>query len=133
MRQSWDHGGMIVTLQTARLQTLAQVRAFVEGSADISFTLNDRNAAHQWMAETLRRFHYARCSRADKGVLRRYLAKVTGLSRAQLTRAITQFCRGGVIEDRCKAPAKPFARRYTAEDIRLLAGHGGDRCPQVEL
>ncbi len=33
---------MIVTLQTAGLQTLAQVRAFVEGNAPVSFTLTER-------------------------------------------------------------------------------------------
>lgn len=112
---------MIVTLQTSGLQTLAQVRAFVEGNAPVSFTLTDRSAAHQWMMGTLTRFHYQHCTRADKGLLRRYLAKVTGLSRAQVTRAITQFCGGGVIEDRRRAPGKPFARRYTTEDIRMLA------------
>jgi transposase InsO family protein len=73
------------------------------------------------MTQTLKRFRYPHCTRADKGLLRRYLAKVTGLSRAQVTRAITQFCQEGIIEDRRRAPAKPFARRYTAEDIRLLA------------
>ncbi|QJD28946.1 DDE-type integrase/transposase/recombinase [Methylococcus geothermalis] len=112
---------MIVTLQTAGLQTLAQVRAFVEGNEPVSFTLTDRTAAHLWMTDTLKRFRYMHCTRTDKGLLRRYLAKVTGLSRAQLTRAITQFCRAGVIEDRRRAPAKPLARRYTAEDVRLLA------------
>jgi transposase InsO family protein len=112
---------MIVTLQTAGLQTLVQVRAFVEGNEPVSFTLTDRAAAHLWMVQTLKRFRYAYCSRVDKGLLRRYLAKVTGLSRAQVTRAIAQFARTGIIEDRRKAPAKPFARRYTAEDIRLLA------------
>lgn len=112
---------MIVTLQTAGLQTLAQVRAFVEGNEPVSFALTDRIAAHLWMTETLRRFRYKHCARADKGLLRRYLTKVTGLSRAQVTRSITQFGRTGVIEDRRKAPAKPFARRYTVEDIRRLA------------
>jgi Integrase core domain len=112
---------MIVTLQTAGLQTLAQVHGFVEGNQPVSFTLTDRPSAYTWMAETLKRFHYARCARADKGLLRRYLAKVTGFSRAQVTRAIAQFGRHGLIEDRRKAPVKPFARRYTAADIRLLA------------
>ena len=112
---------MIVTLQTAGLQTLAQVRAFVEGNQPVSFTLTDRTASHLWMTETLKRFRYAHGSRADKGLLRRYLAKVTGLSRAQLTRAISQFLKGSVIEDRRKAPVKPFATRYTSADIRLLA------------
>lgn len=46
---------------------------------------------------------------------------MTGLSRAQVTRAITQFATSGRIEDRRRAPAVPFARRYTTEDIRLLA------------
>jgi hypothetical protein len=40
---------MIVTLQTAGLQTLAQVRAFVEGNEPVSFTLTDRTAARLWM------------------------------------------------------------------------------------
>jgi transposase InsO family protein/DNA-binding MarR family transcriptional regulator len=112
---------MIVTMQTAGLHTLAQVRAFVEGNEPIAFTLTDRGAAHQWMAETLKRFRYVHGLRADKGLLRRYLAKVTGLSRAQVTRAITQLCKHGFIEDRRKAPTKPFATRYTPADIRLLA------------
>lgn len=112
---------MIVTLQTAGLQTLAQVRAFVEGNAPVAFTLADRTAAHAWMTQTLQQFRYGHCSRPDKGLLRRYLAKVTGLSRAQLTRAIAQFRRDGAIEDRRQGPAKPFQPRYTAQDIRLLA------------
>ena len=112
---------MIVTIHTAGLQTLAQVRAFVDGNTPIAFTLTDRTAARQWMTHTLRRFHYPQLSRSDKGVLRRFLAKVTGLSRAQVTRGITQFCvEGGINDRRHEGPAKPSARCYTAADIRLL-------------
>jgi len=112
---------MIVTMHTQGLQTLAQVRAFVEGNAPISFTLTDRTAAYAWMADTLRRFAYTRGSKADKGQLRRYLAKVTGRSRAQVSRAIRQYVAEGGIEDRRKGPAKPFTPRYTPADIYLLA------------
>jgi transposase InsO family protein len=115
---------MIVTLHTQGLQTLAQVRAFVSGNEPISFTLEDRHAAYGWITDTLRQFGYARCKRVDKGVLRRYLLKVTGLSRAQVARCIAQFTDGGAIRDRRRAPAVPFVRRYTAEDIRLLAQMG---------
>ena len=59
--------------------------------------------------------------RADKGLLRRYLLKVSGLSRAQAARCITQFTDGGGIKDRRRPPAVPFVRHYTVEDIRLLA------------
>ena len=101
---------------------MAQVRAFVSGVDPISFTLTDRHAAYEWMADTLRQFGYARCKRSEKGILRRYLHKVTGFSRAQVARCIKQFTAdGGRIKDRRHAPAVPFVRRYTVEDIRLLA------------
>ena len=113
---------MIVTLHTQGLQTLAQVFAFVSGNEPISFTLTDRHATYGWMSDTLRQFGYVRCRRADKGVLRRYLLKVSGFSRAQVARCITQFTTGGGhIKDRRRAPAIPFVRRYTVDDIRLLA------------
>ena len=81
----------------------------------------DRRAAYGWIADTLRQFSYTSCKRSDKGVLRQYLHKVTGLSRAQVARCITQFTDGRVIRDRRRAPAVPFVQRYTTEDIRLLA------------
>ncbi len=112
---------MIVTLHTQRLKTLAQVQAFVSSSEALSFTLTDRIAAYGWMTDTLKQFHYGHCTRADKGVLRQYLGKVTGFSRAQVARCIRQFADGGTIRDRRHAPAVPFARRYLPEDIRLLA------------
>ena len=112
---------MIVTLHTQGIQTLAQVQTFVSGSEPLSFTLTDRRTAYSWIADTLKQFSYTSCKRPDKGVLRQYLHKVTGLSRAQEARCITQFTDGGVIRDRRRAPAVPFVQRYTTEDIRLLA------------
>src|SRR5699024_5696109 len=46
---------------------------------------------------------------------------VTSRSRAQITRQIRQFRDTGDVRDRRDAPAKPFARRYTAADERALA------------
>ncbi len=79
------------------------------------------------LAERLRAAHagefdYGTLGRADKGLAKRFLAKATGLSRAQLTRLIRQRAGTGRIEDRRGgAPAKPFARRYAAVDAVLLA------------
>lgn len=112
---------MIVTLHTQKVKTLAQVQAFVSSNEAISFTLTDRITAYGWMTDTLKQFHYGRCTRADKGVLRQYLGKVTGFSRAQVARCIKQFTDDGTINDRRRAPAAPFARHYLPEDISLLA------------
>lgn len=108
-------------LKTQGLQTLDQVRAFVEGARPLGFQAPARDAAYKWIADELRRFRYHRLRKADKGLVRRYLETVTGLSRAQMTRLVGQFRDTGRIRDRRGRPAKPFARRYTSADIRLLA------------
>ncbi len=66
-------------------------------------------------------FRYGLPGKADKGVLRRFLVKVSGVSRAQPTRLIAQHRSTGRIDDRRGPPRRPFSRRYTAQDIRLLA------------
>ena len=73
---------MIVTLQTEGLQTVEHIRAFLQGSQPLGFEVCSREAANDLIAQTLRRFGYARLGKADKGMLRRYLCKVTGRSRA---------------------------------------------------
>ena len=113
---------MIVTLQTERVRTLEQVRAFVEGSEAVDFAGADRESVYEFVRRALVRLGYERLGKSDKGLVRRYLAKVTGLSRAQLTRLIGQHRETGRIEDRRGgAPACPFERRYTRADIRQLA------------
>lgn len=112
---------MIVNLTTQGLQTLDQIRDFIDHSAPLGFEPPDRSAVYEWLAQELRRFGYARLGKADKGLLKRYLARVTGLSRAQITRLIAQFVNAGRITDRRGAPAQPFPRRYTDADVRALA------------
>jgi len=112
---------MIVMLKTQGLQTLDHVRAFVAGAQPIGFQASARDAAYAWIAGELCRFRYHGLRKTDKGLVRRYLQTVTGLSKAQMTRLIQQFRTTGRIRDRRGPPAKPFVRRYTPADIRLLA------------
>ena len=113
---------MIVTLQTERIGTLEEVRAFVEGSERVDIKLADRASAYDFIRRTLVRFGYHAEGKAAKGLLRAYLGKATGLSRAQLSRLIRQHREAGEVRDRRGGPpAKPFRRKYTAADIRLLA------------
>ncbi len=110
-----------MTLKTQQLRTLAEVRAFLDGSQLVSFEIPTREAAYDFVTRQLRHFGYAKLGRADKGVLRRYLIKITGLSRAQITRLMAQHRVSRRIRDRRGTPPKPFTRRYTREDVLLLA------------
>ena len=112
---------MIVTLKTQGLQSMEQIRAFLEGTQPLDFDVPGREALYDWIASELRRLGYLRLGKADKGLVRRYLEKVSGLSRAQMTRLIRQFRDTRSIRDRRGRPARPFPRRYSDADIRLLA------------
>jgi hypothetical protein len=112
---------MIVTLKTQGLQTLEQIRAFVEGTEGVEFKVKGRQEAYDLITETLRRFRYGQRNKAERGLLKSYLGKVTGFSRAQMTRLVTQFQATRQLQDRRGPPAQPLARIYTAEDVRLLA------------
>src|ERR1039457_4198649 len=61
-----------------------------------------------------------RLSRGQRGVVRRFLTKVSGLSRAQITRLIAAWMRTRQV--RRRPPQRPnFPRRYSSADVVLLA------------
>jgi hypothetical protein len=63
---------MIVKLHTQRLQTLAEVRAFLEGSTPLDFDVPARQDAYRWIESSLRQLRYRRLGRADKGLVKAY-------------------------------------------------------------
>ena len=113
---------MILSLDVERLRTPEQVRAFLDGSEPVDFNPVSREESYAFVSRTLTRFDYTRLGKPDRGLVKGLLGKATGLSRAQVTRLVGQFARTGQVVDRRRgAPPRPFERRYTAADIRLLA------------
>ena len=112
----------MVTLQTRPLRRIGLVRAFVEGKGSVDHKHRDLEGAYAFVMEQLRRLGYKGLGKRDKGTVRRFLAKTTGLSEAQVDRRIRQWRETGRIEDRRGGGrGRPFERRYTAADIRVLA------------
>lgn len=104
--------------------SLEQIRAFVEGSGEIRFKGKDRKEVYGWMTRVLRQHGYARQGREVKGLLRRYLRRMTGLSRAQVTRLVTQFVKDGEVKGVVYRRHR-FASRFGRKDIELLAAVDG--------
>lgn len=106
---------------TTRIGTMDQVRAFLEGTEEVDFDIPSRAERQRWIVQSLGQFCYERLGRKERGLVLRYLCRITGYSRQQMTRLVGQWRRTGKVEDRRRAPAKPFATRYTAADAALLA------------
>src|ERR1700753_2034466 len=99
--------------------SLEQIRAFLAGSGKVRFAGQGREEVYGWVEKTLVRFEYANLNKPGKGLVRRYLARMTGLSRAQVTRLIGLQRRTGRVKAGVYARTK-FATRYTAVDVDLL-------------
>ena len=107
-------------MNVKHLQTLQQIIDFLHGSAALEPFPATKAERYQWIEQTLRHFRYASRPKVEKGLLIAYLCRISGYSRQQITRLIRRFLDHGKL--RWKVfPAKGFASRYTAEDIRLLA------------
>src|SRR5680860_120995 len=89
-------------------------------SAGGLFDQCNKDDRYRWIQRELVRFRYRGLCRADKGVVIRYLVRVSGYSRQQLTRLIAQYRDAGSLR-RSQRTAAGFIRRYTDQDIRLLA------------
>ena len=107
-------------MQDGERISLAQIQAFLEGSEDLRFKSGTRTERCAWVERMLVGQEYSGLSRAGKGLVRRYLAKMTGLSRAQVTRLIGQYRDSGQVKARVYRRHR-FAARYKPEDIALLA------------
>jgi len=108
-------------MKLEELTTIEQLSQFLDGTQSVIFKLDSvKKKRYQWMRHELVRFDYMRISKADKGIMKRYLIKVTGYSRAQVTRLIKQYSSTGYIKHK-PAISNGFKGKYTRDDIRLIA------------
>ena len=103
------------------LTTIEQLEQFLTGTQSIAFLVaSNKKDIYRDIQRTLVRFRYPTLNKGSKCVIVRFLIKITGYSRQQITRLIKQYCVAGKIE-RQQRIYQGFERLYTAEDIRLLA------------
>ena len=66
--------------------SLDGIRAFLAGSGGVGFKAASRRELYEWMEKTLCGHEYQCLGRADRGLVRQFIGKATGLSRAQVAR-----------------------------------------------
>lgn len=112
-------------MNETQLCTIEQIERFLSASGQIEFSAagaDSERYAH--ISRVLKRFDYPRRNKRERGVLRRYLQHTSGYSRAQVTRLLAMWHHNRLantpLAKRYRAPAAPFARKYTPIDIALL-------------
>jgi len=111
---------MTIVMDDTQVTTLEQIRGILRGSGGIAFKAPERRQRYAWIEAVLKRLGYFKLNRADKGLVKAYLQRFSGFSRAQLTRLITAYLLEGVLRP-IKARRNRFPAKYTAIDRELLA------------
>jgi hypothetical protein len=110
---------MISVLGAEKL-SLVEIEAFLAASDSVRFVGSSREELYKWVERLLCHHEYVLQKRRAKGLLRGYVERMTGFSRAQSTRLIASYVKAGRIVP--KPSLRPrFQRRYTPADVELLA------------
>jgi len=111
---------MNTIMKLDNLKSVEQMAAFLSGSQAIAFTVaTTKDERYRFVESILKRFSYPRLKRQEKGIVIKFLMKVSRYSRQQLTRMINQFVETGRLERRQKT-TNGFEKVYTNEDVQLL-------------
>lgn len=103
------------------LKTIAEMETFLNGNQPVAFSVaSSKDERYLFVDGILKRFAYSRLKRRDKGIVIKFLRKISGYSRPQLTRMIERYIDQGVLR-RFHKTTNGFEQIYQACDIRLLA------------
>ena len=116
-------------MDETRLRTIEQLEEFLRATPEVAFTaLGVGRAAddqrYEHISRVLARFDYPQRNKRERGVVLAYLRRTSGYGRAQLNRLVARWAVNRVAQTpllkRYRAPAAPFARKYTPADVELL-------------
>lgn len=81
------------------LKTIEEMEAFLNGSQVIAFGVaTSKDERYQLIESLLRRFGYSCLRRREKGLMIKFLIKVTSYSRQQLTRMVQRYIKYGELK-----------------------------------
>jgi len=108
----------MLTMNDTNLDSPNAIKTFLAATDNIELSIA-KEKRYAWIAKTLKNTHYGALRKKEKSIIREYLMRGTGLSRAQLTRLISQYKTAHWIGKRT-AVRNSFPTRYSNEDILLL-------------
>ncbi len=107
-------------MHEAEKLSLEAMGRFVDASEEIRFASEGREQVYSWVERVLIQQEYAQQGKSARGLIRRYIEKMTGMSRSQVTRLIARYTATGRVRPTIYR-RRSFADRYTRADIELLA------------
>ena len=109
-----------IRMDDAEKLSLEAIGRFVEASEELRFEGENRQQVYGWVERVLVQQEFAQQGKAARGLVRRYVEKMTGMSRAQVTRLIARYTATGQVRPTIYRRRR-FPGLYTRADVELLA------------
>jgi len=106
-------------MENSRLVNFIQIKEFLQGTSHVDLACTNRKEKYTFVKNTYDSFKYTTLAKKQKGLLRRYIRKVTGYSTSQVARVLAKSFTGDPYSNNYKRNV--FNKKYTAADILLLA------------
>ena len=107
-------------MQDDKIVTIDQLKEFSKlNSQGAKFTAEDKQERNLWIEKVLAKFRYFSCRKKDKTIIKKYIARMTGLSKTQVKKLIAKKRRFGRISP-YEIHRHCFERKYGPTDIALL-------------
>ncbi len=106
-------------MDDSRINNITQIKDFLKGADKLIFNATSKEEKYQWIDQTLLRFKYFKQKKKDKGVIKKYIMQVTGLSNVRIKKLISRKKKTGRVwlgstRRNC------FSKKYTSHDIAML-------------
>lgn len=114
-------------MNDSHINNINQVEEFIKVAGSnqdnqgqrIEFECRSRKERYAWIDQTLGKFRYFSLRKKEKGIIRKFIETMTGISNSQLTRLINKKKWAGKIFS-AQLGRHKFAITYTVQDVALL-------------
>ena len=110
---------MITNMNDSRIVSIKQLNTIINSLEDINFKFKDRDETYKWIKLKLKIFNYRNISKKNKGIVLRYIQKVTGLSHDRVKKLAVKYLKGKLRVNKY-VRVSSFKKKYLTEDILLL-------------
>lgn len=77
-------------MKNSRLSNFIQIKEFLQGVIHVDFSMRSTKEKYTFIKKVFDQFKYTTLAKKQKGLIKRYIRKVTGYSTAQATRVVVK-------------------------------------------
>lgn len=111
---------MKTIMNDSHFNSVEEIKKFLQSSDGLSIKIATQEERYKWIGQILLRFRYRKLRKGERGIIKAYIAKLTGYSAIQIKRLIKKYFKGRLKYSLLTRSRNKFEIRYHAPDIALL-------------